>query len=79
MGTSILFYIIGLGFGTSYSLLQVDCFDFVRTHWAKKVGRAFLGCGLAEWYVKDLQKLADYEKLFTVLEPPEPDGGGPYR
>ena len=48
MGTSILFYIIGLGFGTSYSLLEVDCFDFVRTHWAKKVGRAFLGCGLAE-------------------------------
>lgn len=48
MSTSILFYIIGLGFGTSYSLLEVDCFDFVRTHWAKKVGRAILGCALAE-------------------------------
>lgn len=48
MGTSVLFYIIGLGFGTSYSLLEVDCGDFVRTHWAKKIARAVLGCALAE-------------------------------
>ena len=48
MQSATLFYIIGLSFGTSYSLLEVDCFDFVHTHWAKKLLRAILGCALAE-------------------------------
>ena len=43
-----MFYIIGLGFGTSYSLLEVDVFDFVHTHWLKKILRAILGCSLAQ-------------------------------
>ena len=29
--SSILFFITGMGFGTSYSLVHVDCLDWVHT------------------------------------------------
>ena len=46
--TACLFYIVGLGFGTSYSLTEVDCIDWVKTNWMKKIFRGVLGCGIAE-------------------------------
>jgi len=42
--TAILFYIIGMGFGTSYSLLYVDCLDWVHTSLSKRIARGLLGC-----------------------------------
>lgn len=44
--TSVLFFIIGMGFGTSYSLVYVDCLDWVHTRLWKRLVRGVLGCGL---------------------------------
>ena len=41
--TSILFYITGMGFGTSYSLVYVDCLDWVYTRPLFRVIRGVLG------------------------------------
>jgi hypothetical protein len=45
--TAILFYIIGMGFGTSYSLVHVDCLDWVRTSFPLRLVRALLGCAVS--------------------------------
>ena len=45
--TGILFFIAGMGFGTSYSLVHVDCLDWVHTHFALRILRGLLGCGIA--------------------------------
>ena len=47
MWTSILFYIIGMSFGCSYSLLSVDCIDWVKTKLWKRLVRGIIGVGLA--------------------------------
>ena len=44
--TSILFFITGMGFGTSYSLVHVDCLDWVHTSVIRRIIRGFLGCGI---------------------------------
>ena len=44
--TSILFYITGMGFGTSYSLVHVDCLDWVHTSLPLRILRGIIGCGL---------------------------------
>ena len=44
--TSILFFITGMGFGTSYSLVHVDCLDWVHTSALKRIARSVLGCGI---------------------------------
>jgi hypothetical protein len=44
--TSILFFITGMGFGTSYSLVHVDCIQWVHTSAVKRVLRSILGCGI---------------------------------
>ena len=36
-----------MGFGCSYSLVAVDCIDFVKTAMWKKLIRAALGVGIA--------------------------------
>jgi hypothetical protein len=33
-----------MGFGTSYSLIYVDCLDWVHTGLFKRIARGFLGC-----------------------------------
>ena len=43
---AILFYIVGLGFGCSYSLVEVDAMHFVHTPLKKKLLRAAIGTGL---------------------------------
>jgi len=45
--SSILFYLVGMGFGCSYSLVDVDCIDWVKTSLGKRILRALIGCGLA--------------------------------
>lgn len=44
--TSILFFITGMGFGTSYSLVYVDCLDWVHTSIMIRLIRGVLGCTL---------------------------------
>ena len=44
---SILFFITGMGFGTSYSLVHVDCLDWVRTQFLYRVARGLLGCAVS--------------------------------
>jgi hypothetical protein len=44
--TSVLFFIIGMGFGTSYSLTKVDCLDWVHTCLWKRIVRGILGCAI---------------------------------
>lgn len=39
----MLFYLTGMGFGASYSLLEVDTIEFVRTPIHKKLIRSFIG------------------------------------
>lgn len=48
MDTSIIFCIIGICFGTNYSLTDVDTLDFVKTRWYKKIIRAGLGVAISE-------------------------------
>lgn len=36
-----------MGFGTSYSLVHVDCLDWVHTHLFARILRGLLGCGIA--------------------------------
>ena len=43
----MIFYIIGLGFGTSYSLIEVDQLDVVSTNWKKRIVRAIIGIGIS--------------------------------
>ena len=45
--TGILFYVTGMGFGTSYSLVYVDCLDWVHTPLILRIIRAILGGGIA--------------------------------
>lgn len=45
--SSILFFITGMGFGTSYSLVHVDCLDWVHTEFLYRIIRGFLGCGVS--------------------------------
>lgn len=45
--SSILFFIIGMGFGTSFSLVHVDCLDWVHTKPLLRVVRGILGSGIA--------------------------------
>lgn len=40
--TGILFFMIGMGFGTSFSLVYVDCLDWVHTSFKKKLLRGIL-------------------------------------
>jgi hypothetical protein len=40
----VLFFIVGMGFGTSYSITQVDCLDWVHTGVWKKLIRGVIGC-----------------------------------
>jgi hypothetical protein len=47
MWTSILFYIIGMSFGCSYSLLTVDCIEWVKTSFKKRLIRAVIGISIA--------------------------------
>mmetsp|Transcript_36910 Transcript_36910/g.56518 ORF Transcript_36910/g.56518 Transcript_36910/m.56518 type:complete len:211 (-) Transcript_36910:30-662(-) len=45
--SSILFFMIGMGFGCSYSLVTVDCIDWVKTALWKRLLRAAIGCTIA--------------------------------
>lgn len=36
----------GMGFGTSFSLVYVDCLDWVHTSKILKLIRAIIGCGI---------------------------------
>ena len=38
----ILFYLVGMTFGCSYSLLKIDCIDWVRTRLHKRLIRGFV-------------------------------------
>jgi hypothetical protein len=35
-----------MGFGTSYSLVHVDCLDWVHTSLLKRIARGVLGCAI---------------------------------
>ena len=41
--SAILFFVVGMGFGTSYSITHVDCLDWVHTGYWKRVARGLLG------------------------------------
>jgi hypothetical protein len=45
--TAVLLFIIGMGFGTSLSLVHVDCLDWVHTKAWLRLVRGLLGSGLA--------------------------------
>lgn len=45
--TGILFFITGMGFGTSYSLVHVDCLDWVHTQWQLRLIRGIIGSVIA--------------------------------
>lgn len=36
-----------MGFGTSYSLVHVDCLDWVHTSWKLRVVRGIIGCAIS--------------------------------
>ena len=43
----VLFYLTGMGFGCSYSLLDVDSIEFVKTSNSRKAVRTILGVVLS--------------------------------
>lgn len=43
---NVLFFIVGMGFGTSYSIAHVDCLDWVHTRVWKRLLRGVIGCGI---------------------------------
>ena len=43
---NILFFVIGMGFGTSYSITYVDPYDWVRTAFYKRLIRGVAGVAL---------------------------------
>jgi hypothetical protein len=43
----VLFYLTGMGFGCSYSLLDVDSIEFVKTSSLRKLARTVLGVAIA--------------------------------
>ena len=43
MNTSVLLFVVGMGFGTSYSLVHVDCLDWVHTKLWHRLARAIIG------------------------------------
>ena len=45
--SAILFYLVGMGFGCSYSLVDVDCIDWVKTSLCKRLVRGLIGGGIA--------------------------------
>ena len=45
--SAVIFYVIGMGFGTSFSLIEVDCFDWVKTRPWKRFLRAAIGGSLS--------------------------------
>jgi hypothetical protein len=47
LSMGILFFIMGMGFGASYSLSDVNCIEFVKTPLWKKLLRTGLGVGIA--------------------------------
>lgn len=42
-----LFYIVGMGFGCSYSLVEVDCMNWIKTSFVKRLIRAILAIVLS--------------------------------
>jgi hypothetical protein len=42
----VLFFLIGMGFGTSYSIEKVDCLEWVHTRPMKRLIRGVLGVGI---------------------------------
>jgi hypothetical protein len=44
--TDVLFFMIGMGFGTSYSTAYVNPFEWVHTRLSKRLARGVLGVGL---------------------------------
>ena len=63
--SSILFYLVGMGFGCSYSLVEVDCIDWVKTRLGKRLLRASLGCGIAFLLGWAAQKVKIDDQHFT--------------
>lgn len=45
--SSVLFYLVGMSFGCSFSLVEVDCIDWVKTSLKKRLVRAVIGTGIA--------------------------------
>ena len=45
--SSILFFLIGIEFGASYSMTQINILDFIQTHLALRVLRALVGLAIA--------------------------------
>ena len=69
----ILFWIVGMGFGCSYSLVEVDCIDWVKTDWRRKLARTLLvivitsGCFLlVEYFGKSENELTEFV-LFKII------------
>lgn len=42
-----MFFITGMGFGTSYSLVYVDCLDWVHTPYYLRIIRTIIGGAIA--------------------------------
>lgn len=55
--SAIVFFITGMGFGTSYSLVHVDCLDWVHTKLYLRLIRAVIGCGIAGVTFYGFQKI----------------------
>lgn len=47
----ILFYIVGMSFGCSYSLLKIDCIDWVRTRLHKRIIRGLIGMAISALFI----------------------------
>ena len=43
--TNVLFVMVGMGFGTSYSIAYVNPFEWVHTRFVKRLTRGVLGVG----------------------------------
>lgn len=73
--TAILFQIVGISFGTSYSLMSVDCFDWVKTVWWKRLIRGILGLGISYGMfevfdlIGNLQNERTFNYIFDMVVP----------
>ena len=57
-----LFYIVGMGFGCSYSLVEVACMNWIKTSFIKKFIRAILAVALSIlmfWFFTEYIRLED--------------------
>jgi len=67
--TNVLFFMIGMGFGTSYSIAYVNPFEWVHTRFSKRLARGVLGVGLViglETLIQKFVRVRDQSTVYII-------------